>query len=141
MIIWEEEWSSVDNVLVLTETRTAIWEQIHLNFYTQYSYNKWHKVSDPCPLCRKTPESIFHVILHCDLVNTMWNQLSQTLSKLFTKTVDDAEKSFGIVQIKETPGIILRNWLGYKLREQVLLLEKSAYHQSKPPSLEIFKAK
>ena len=31
--------------------------------------------------------------------------------------------------------------MGYKLREQVLLLEKSAYHQSKPPSVEVFKVK
>ena len=42
--------------------------------------------------------------------------------------------------MKKPPCIILRNWLGYKLREQILLFEKRAYKQSKVPSEEIFKA-
>ena len=141
LIVWEEVWDSVHNLLSLNETRTAIWEQIHLNFYTQYSYNKWHSTSDPCPLCGEKPKSIFHIILHCNLVNTIWDQLLPVLSKLSSKALDDAEKAFGIVQIKKTPGIILRNWLGYKLREEILLLERSAYHQPKKPSMETFKAK
>ena len=37
--------------------------------------------------------------------------------------------------------MILRNWLGYKLREQILLFERRAYHQSRTPPIEIFKAK
>ena len=141
LIVWEEVWDSVHNLLSLNETRTAIWEQIHLNFYTQYSYNKWHSASDPCPLCGEKPKSIFHIILHCNLVNTIWDQLLPVLSKLSSKALDDAEKAFGIVQIKKTPGIILRNWLGYKLREEILLFERSAYHQPKKPSMETFKAK
>ena len=141
MIIWEEVWDSVHNPLALNETRTAIWEQIHLNFYTTYSYNKWHNASDPCPLCNKIPESIFHIILHCDIVNTLWNQLLPTLSKLSSRALDEAEKAFGILQIKKTPGMILRNWLGYKLREQILLLERTTYHQSRAPSVELFQTK
>ena len=60
--------------------------------------------------------------------------------KLSPKILDDAEKSLGIVQIKKPPCIIVRNWLGYKLREHVLLFERRAYHQSRTPSVEIFKA-
>ena len=70
----------------------------------------------------------------------MWTQLQPTLTKLTTKPLDDTEKSLGIVQVKKPPCIILRNWLGYKLREQILLFEKRAYKQSKVPSEEIFKA-
>ena len=112
LIVWEEAWESLHNTLVSNETRTAIWEQLHLNFYTQYSYNKWHKASDLCPLCDKLPESIFHIILHCDFVNTIWSHLQATLSHLHTKTLDDTEKALGIVHIKKTPGMIMRNWLG-----------------------------
>ena len=122
------------------KTKTAIWEQLHLNFYTQYSYNKWNDVKEPCPLCKKEPKSIFHIILHCDFTNEVWVLLQPTLSKLTTKSIDDTEKCFGIVQIKKPPCIVLRNWLGYKLREQILLFERRAYRQSKVPSLEIFKA-
>ena len=109
--------------------------------YSQCSYNKWHKTEDPCPFCRKEAESIFHVILHCDFITDMWNQLHTTLSKLHSKPLDDAEKAFGIVDIKSTPGVVLRNWLGFKLREKVLLSERSAYHQARKPSVEQFKAK
>ena len=37
--------------------------------------------------------------------------------------------------------MILRNWLGYKLREQILLFERRAYHQSRTPPIDIFKAR
>ena len=146
LIIWDTVWQSVHNFLASNETKTAIWEQIHLNFYTQYSYNKWHstpdqEISDPCPLCRQKPTDIFHVILHCHFVNNMWNQLYPTLSKIHTKTLDDVEKAFGIVDIKSSPGIILRNWLGYKLREKILSFERSAYRQSRTPSADQFRAK
>ena len=50
------------------------------------------------------------------------------------------EKSLGIVQIKKPPCILIRNWLGYKLREQILLFERRACHQSRVPSVDIFKA-
>ena len=36
--------------------------------------------------------------------------------------------------------MILRNWLGYKLREQILIFERKAYHQQRAPPVEIFKA-
>ena len=87
------------------------------------------------------PESIFHIILHCDFVNTVWAHLQPILTQLNTKALDDPEKALGIVQIKSTPGISLRNWLGYKIREQILLFERRAYRQSKVPSLDMFKAK
>ena len=42
-IMWEEVWKTVHNLLSTNECTNLIWQQIHLNFYTQYSYNKWHK--------------------------------------------------------------------------------------------------
>ena len=42
LVIWDEVWIMVHNFLLTNQTKTAIWEQLHLNFYTQYSYNKWH---------------------------------------------------------------------------------------------------
>ena len=41
-IVWEEVWKTVHNFLSTYENISFIWEQIHLNFYTQYSYKKWH---------------------------------------------------------------------------------------------------
>ena len=141
VILWEEVWNSVHNFLVNNKTRTAIWEQIHLNFYTQYSYNKWHDKTDKCPLCNKLPQNIYHIILHCDFMNTIWTDVQPILSQLYSKSIDDEEKAFGIVHIKRTSGILLRNWVTYKLREQALQFERMAYHSSKAASLNLFKAK
>ena len=140
LIFWDEVWHSVHDFPMTNKTKTAIWEQLHLNFYTQYSYNKWNDVEQPCPLCKKVPKNIFHIILHCDYVNSIWAQLQPTLLKLSTKTLDDAEKALGITQIKKPACLILRNWLGYKLREQILQFERRAYHQSRAPTTDIFKA-
>ena len=141
LILWEEVWNSVHNFLLSNKTRTTIWEQLHLNFYTQYSYNKWHGKQDICPLCSKIPESIFHIILHCDFVNSIWTQIEPILSQLHNKSITEEEKALGIVTIKPTSGILLRNWLTYKLREQIMLFERMAYHTSRAASADLFKAK
>ena len=40
LIIWDDVWYTVHNYLNTYKTTSLIWQQIHLNFYTQYSYNK-----------------------------------------------------------------------------------------------------
>ena len=80
-------------------------------------------------------------IPHCDFANTVWEHLQPILLQLNPKALDDTEKVLGIVQIKSTPDITLRNWLGYKIREKILIFERGAYRQSKVPSIDIFKAK
>ena len=60
---WDKTWRSLHQQFFTDETKSTIWEQIHLNFYTTYNYNKWHNTLQPCPLCNKIPEDIFHVIL------------------------------------------------------------------------------
>ena len=127
LILWEEVWTSVHNFLLSNKTRTAIWEQLHLNFYTQYSYNKWHKNENNCILCKKIPENIYHIILHCDFANTIWTNMEPTLKKLHNKPIDDEEKALGIVQIKNVTGIMLRNWVTYKMREQILTYERQCF--------------
>ena len=100
LILWEEVWDSVHRFPLTNKTKSAIWEQIHLNFYTQYSYNKWHGKMDKCPLCSEVPESIYHIILHCQFVNHTWTQLQPTLNHLHWKIINDEEKALGIVNIK-----------------------------------------
>ena len=141
VIMWEEVWNTVHHFLLSNRTKTVIWEQLHLNFYTQYSYNKWHQVNTICPLCRKVPESIYHIILNCDFVTNAWFHIQPLLSSLHTKTVSDEEKAFGIVDIRKTTGLLLRNWVTFKLREQVMLFERMACHSSKPVSFDTFKAR
>jgi hypothetical protein len=138
MVIWEEVWIMVHNFLLTNQTKTAIWEQLHLNFYTQYSYNKWHGTTDVCPLCNEQPLDIYHMIFDCNFVNTVWTDLTPILDRLHTKILDDDEKALGIVHIRPTNGMILRNWVTYKTREEILAYERVSYH-SKKPSLRIFK--
>ena len=78
-------------------------------------------------------------MLHCNLVNTLWGQLLPTLLKLSSKALGDTEKAFGIVQIKKTPGIILRNWLDTSFAKKSCYLREA--HITKQRSPETFKAK
>ena len=122
-----------NNFLSSNDTKTKIWQQIHLNFYTQYSYNKWHKTNNVCPLCLSLPESIYHIILHCKFSNEMWENISTTLHKLHPGNVTDEEKAFGIMTKKQLTGIYLRNWLTYLMRDQILKEERIAYNTSTQP--------
>ena len=135
-IVWEDVWKTVHNILSTNKTKTIIWQQIHLNFYTQYSYNKWHKKQDICPLCQKTPENIYHIVLHCEFTNNLWEEIEPLLKQLHPTTVTEEEKAFGIVQKNQTKGILLRNWLTFLLREYITQEERAAYHAIKKNKLE-----
>ena len=107
-------------------TKTTIWEQIHLNDYCTYSYNKWHNKQDKCPLCTILPSSKFHLTLECPIVPSLWDLLEPYLQYLTSTPVSDYEKVFGL--IGTSPEIILRNWLTYTLRQCIVDQERIAYH-------------
>ena len=77
---------------------------------------------------QQKPENIYHIILHCDCVNALWELLTPTLIKLHPGGVTDEEKAFGIIEATRSPGVILRNWITYSLRKVATDMEKSAFH-------------
>ena len=80
-IEWEYVWASINNPIAPEKVKSVIWEQIHLNFYCTYSYNKWHNKQDPCPFCSVVPDSRFHLIFDCKLVQNLWRDLEPKLRK------------------------------------------------------------
>ena len=140
-IIWDEVWKTVHNILSTNRTKNVIWQQIHLNFYTQYSYNKWHKIQEVCPLCQKVPEDIYHIIIGCSFVNRLWEDIEPLLKRFHPITITEEEKAFGIVQKKQTTGILLRNWLTFLLRECIAQEEREAYHAKKISKVQKIKKK
>ena len=129
---WDEVWKAVHNILSTNKTKSIIWQQIHLNFYTQYSYNKWYNVNDHCPLCQRAPESIFHIILHCDFTNKLWGDIEPTLIRFHPIPISDEEKAFGISQKEQTVGILIRNWVTYIIRQSIEQEERETYHSNRP---------
>ena len=129
-IPWDDAWNTVHNFLCTNETISEIWHQIHLNFYTQYSYNKWHKVSEMCPLCDELPENIYHILFHCDVVKTIWNDISSKLLELHPSPISNEEKAFGIIHKKPPPGILARNWLTYTIRKCIVVMEREAHYNN-----------
>ena len=129
-IPWDDAWNTVHNFLCTNETISEIWHQIHLNFYTQYSYNKWHKVSEMCPLCDELPENIYHILFHCDVVKTIWNDISSKLLELHPSPISNEEKAFGIIHKKPPPGILARNWLTYTIRKCIAVMEREAHYNN-----------
>ena len=65
--------------------------QVHI---CTYSYNKWHKTQDPCPLCLNIPTSKFHLTLDCPLTQKLWHDLEPYLNSLCTFPVTDLEKAY-----------------------------------------------
>ena len=141
-IDWDKVWRAIHNFLPTNDTKTTIWQQLHSNFYTQYSYNIWHKTEDHCPLCNKLPESIYHMILHCDYAIRLWLDIEPTLRRLHPTLVTEEEMAFGLAHTKQTTGVILRNWITYSLRAHIMKLENQAYHSPHTiPSMDIVKYK
>ena len=127
-------WNTVHNILITNETKTVIWQQIHLNFYTQYSYNKWHKKQERCPLCLQTPKDIFHIILHCEFTNSLWKRIEPRLLELHPEPVSESEMILGIVRKKQITGSLLRNWITFKMRQVIMQEERLAYHAATKPN-------
>ena len=65
---WKEIWKTIHCKTLFESTKSSIWEQLHLNFFTQYNFNKWHTTDSPCSFCRKLPRNSFHIILICPFV-------------------------------------------------------------------------
>ena len=138
VILWKDVWNTVHNILSSNKTKTIIWQQIHLNFYTQYSYNKWYKKQDRCPLCQEIPINIFHIMLHCNFTFLIWKRLEPKLLHLSPIPLSENEMAFGIVQDKKGNGILLRNWITFMLREAIMEEERRAYHASTKPNITRF---
>ena len=134
-ITWSHVWQSINNPLSTEKTKTIIWEQIHLNDYNTYSYNKWHNSQQPCPLCLQIPKDKFHITLDCNLVSVLWNDLSHHLQKIHPAPVSKHEKVFGLSG--NTPNVILRNWLTFVLRQCIVEHESIAFHNKKGQGNEI----
>ena len=81
------------------------------------------------------------MILDCKFVNQVWIQAEPLLNSLHEKPITDEEKALGIVNMKGTVGIMLRNWITFKLREQLMILERKLSKSSRCASLDNFKIK
>ena len=74
-------------------------------------------------------------------MNQVWIQAQPLLNALHEKPITDEEKALGIVNMKGTADIMLRNWVTFKLREQIMFFERKASKSSRFASLDNFKAK
>lgn len=128
---WDKIWDSVHNNFITEDVKSTIWEQIHLNFYTTYNYNKWHNTLNPCPLCNKIPEDIFHVILDCEFTKYLWKKLEVTILKIMPKALTIQEMAFGLQPSnkREKEATVLRNWATFSLRHHIMKEERKAYHR------------
>ena len=128
-IEWDKVWATINNPVTTEAVKTTIWEQIHLNDYCTYSYNKWHKKQDLCPLCLQLPGSRFHLTIECIVTQNLWHDLEPHLRRLSHSYISEQEMVFGLPGHK--PGIILRNWITFLLRHCIVEQESIAYHNKK----------
>ena len=138
---WYDIWNTVHNFLSSNSTKTLIWQQLHLNFYTQYSYNKWKNKRNTCALCSVVPLDIYHLILNCQFSNQLWTDIEPRLKQIHPLNINIEEKAFGIVKKTPKVDIQLRNWVTYLLRQFISKLEGAAYNANRVPYLQFVKHK
>ena len=128
-IEWNKVWNSLNNPITTEDTKTIIWEQIHLNNYTTYSYNKWHRSQQKCPFCQQIPQNKYHITIECTALSSLWTEIVEHLQIIHPSQITDTEKIFGIQGI--TPNIILRNWMTFILRQIISEQENKAFYNKK----------
>ena len=126
-LVFKEIWLALQNNIVNEKTRSCIWEQIHLNFFTTYWFNKISKEENICPLCKIVPKSMKHIILECDLVKKLWKEIEEKLMLIVPEVVTPLEMAFGLTKDITKPEIKIRNWITFKLRETISKQERTTY--------------
>ena len=88
---------------------------------------------EPCPLCRKIPESAVHIILDCHFTKTMWRKIEPILVRIIPIPPSTYEMAMGIQPRTkhETNASTLRNWITFSLQEQIMKEERRAYYQTR----------
>ena len=128
-INWGRVWEAVNCPVSLECTKTIIWEQIHLNEYTTYSYNKWHNAQQVCPFCQRIPDTKFHITLECPIVQSLWSEVEFHLRSICPAPVSAMEMVFGLPGT--TPGVVLRNWFSFLLRSCIVDQENIAFYNKR----------
>ena len=126
---WKNIWESLNSPIVSEDSKSIIWDQIHLNEYTTFSYNKWHSCSQPCPFCLQIPASEFHITLECPVVISLWTQIEPRLQNIEPSPVTEQEKVLGLPGT--TRAILLRNWISFALRSCIVSQENIAFHNKR----------
>ena len=88
---------------------------------------------EPCPLCRKIPESAVHILLDCQFTKTMWGKIEPILVRIIPIPLTTYEMAMGIQPRtkNETNASTLRNWITFSLREQIMIEERRSYYQTR----------
>ena len=116
--------------LASEDTRSAIWEQLHLNFNTTASFNKWRDKADVCPYCLQVPDDAMHLIFICPFVRSLWRDIHPILETIHSAPLTYYEMAFGFNGL--TAPVLLRNWLTFKFRQVISFQEYMAHNN---PSL------
>ena len=130
--VWDKVWDSLHNQFFTEATKSTVWDQIHLNFFTTYNYNKWHNDLHPCPLCRKIPDSIFHMVLDCKFVKVMWRRIEKVILKILPVQPSQPEMAFGLQPTckDDKDPVILRNWITFSMRHFIMLEDNAGGEES-----------
>ena len=126
---WDPIWRGIHSPLAMEDSKSIIWEQVHLNAYTTYTYNKWHNNNLCCPLCLQLPLDGFHLIWTCPTTVSLWAAITPFLLRIHPSPVTTVEMAFGL--IGTSPAITLRNWFTYLLRDCIYRQETLAYYNQK----------
>ena len=125
-IVWQEIWRTCHNPMSTEQTKTQIWEQIHLAF-TQAQFFSNPNLQTHCKICGQEPTHKAHIILECQFTRNVWQTLEPHLQTIVQTPVTQHEMAFGL-SANNIP-TRLRNWLTFILRQNIMVQHGIAFHQ------------
>ena len=117
---WTDIWKRIHESKCSLKSRSQVWRQINLNFWTSYMEYAYRKEGDGnCHLCAQWARNRWHTIIECEVVTKLWKRFGEIVHRLAgTATVDKPEMAFGITETDKATK--LRNRLGFVLRATVM---------------------
>ena len=141
LIDWDLIWTTVHNKLATNNTKTAIWQILHLNYNSMFFKNNWYKTLHKCPMCNHAPLNKFHVIFDCRYVNALWAALVPILRRIYNTPLTNYEIAFGMTTPKND-AVMLRNWITYTFRALIMKEEGICNYKTKTfPDINTFKSR
>ena len=114
-IQWDKIWQSISTATISMETKSVIFSQIHLGFYSDYIFSKQNKSDQTtCKLCGDCAYKQSHWIISCKVIFDVLKYFRPIYRKFVDAEVDENELVFGLIE--SNTGNALRNLIIFNIR-------------------------
>ena len=117
-IDWSQVWNNLHMTKISLQTKSAIYSQIHLGFFSEYiSVKNGTLPFANCKLCGELITAHYHEILHCKILALALNHFMPLFNRLYQNPLTKSEQVFGIIASNKEEQLI--NFVVFTIRSVV----------------------